>query len=80
MFALSGTEYPARTIALMHESTVIDMLCQFAFDDFLTDDVPPATRWSREPLAFTAEHFARFRDFDVTVLAQGRGRVTTKTP
>ena len=80
MFAQSGTANSARTIASMHECTVIDMLCQFAFDDFLTDDVPPATRWSREPLAFTAKHFASFRDSRVTVLAQGRGRVTTKTP
>ena len=64
----------------MRESTVIDMLCQFPFDDFLTDDLSLAMRWLREPLAFTAEHFAMFRDSGVSVLAHGSGSVTTRTP
>lgn len=73
LFAESSTEYSARTIALMQESTVIDMLCQFAFDDYRKDDVPLATRWLREPAAFTMEHFAVFRDSGVNVLALGSG-------
>ena len=75
MFAQSGVDCSARTIALMHQSTVIDMLCQFAFDDFLTDDVPLATGWLREPAVFTAEHFAMFRDSGVSVVALGSGQV-----
>ena len=73
MFAQSSAQYSARTLALMGESTVIDMLCQFAFDDYRKDDVPLATRWRRSPSAFTAEHFAMFRDSGVTVLALGSG-------
>lgn len=73
LFAHSSDEYSARTIALMRESTVIDMLCQFAFDDFRTDTVPRAIRWRRDPSAFTAADFARFRDSGVNVLALGSG-------
>lgn len=73
LFADSPVEYSARTIALMRESTVIDMLCQFAFEDFRKDDIPLATRWLRDPAAFTAKHFATFRDSGVSVLALGSG-------
>lgn len=73
LFAQSADQYSARTIALMRESTVIDMLCQFAFDDFRQDDVPLATRWRRVPAAFTAEHFKTFRESGVNVLALGSG-------
>ena len=73
VFAQSAQQYSARTMSLMGESTVIDMLCQFAFDDYRKDDVPLATRWRREPGAFTAEHFAMFRDSGVNVLALGSG-------
>lgn len=73
LFAASPAEYSARTIALMREATVIDMLCQFAFDDVRKDEVPLATRWLRDPASFTAEHFATFRDSGVSVLALGSG-------
>ncbi len=73
LFAQSHDEYSARTIALMRESTVVDMLCQFAFDDQSKFDVPLAGRWRREPASFTAEHFAMFRDSGVNVLALGSG-------
>ncbi len=73
VFAQSPAEYSARTIALMRESTVIDMLNQFGFDDYRTDDVPLATRWLRDPAAFTAEHFATFRESGINVLALGSG-------
>lgn len=73
VFAHSQASYSARTIALMRESTVVDMLCQFAFDDFSKGDTPVTTRWRREPASFTAEHFAMFRDSGVNVLALGSG-------
>ncbi len=73
LFAHSPAQYSARTIALMRESTVIDMLCQFAFDDFRGTNMPLAQRWKRDPAAFTAEHFATFRDAGVHVLALGSG-------
>lgn len=68
-----GTTYAARTIALMRETTVIDMLCQFAFPDFREEGVPRAQRWLRDPTAFTAEDFARVRESGVNVLALGHG-------
>ena len=73
VFAQSATEYSARTIALMQESTVVDMLCQFAFDDFRTDTVPKSIRWRRDPSAFTTADFQRFRDSGVNVIALGSG-------
>ncbi len=73
LFAQSRAEYSARTIALMREATVIDMLNQFGFDDYRKDDVPLATRWLRDPAAFTAEHFATFRESGINVLALGSG-------
>jgi len=66
-------QYSARTIRLMRESTVIDMLCQFAFDDFRTTDQPASIRWRRNPSTFTAADFATFRDSGVKVLALGSG-------
>lgn len=73
LFAQSTAEYSARTIALMRESTVIDMLCQFAFDDFRRSDGPQMQRWLRDPRTFTAADFATFRDSGVNVLALGSG-------
>jgi membrane dipeptidase len=73
LFAESTAEYSARTIALMRESTVIDMLCQFAFDDFRRADGALGQRWLRDPRTFTAADFAVFRDSGVSVLALGSG-------
>ena len=73
LFAHAPAEYSARTIALMRESTVIDMLCQFAFDDFRRPGGPLGQRWLRDPRTFTAEDFAMFRDSGVNVLALGSG-------
>jgi membrane dipeptidase len=68
-----GPQYSARTIRLMQDSTVIDMLCQFAFDDFRTGDQPASIRWRRNPSTFTAADFATFRSSGVKVLALGSG-------
>ncbi len=73
LFAQSTREYSARTIALMQEATVIDMLCQFAFDDFRRPDGPLGVKWLRDPRTFTAEDFSVFRDSGVNVLALGSG-------
>ncbi len=73
VFAQADAQYSARTMALMRESTVIDMLCQFAFDDYRQDNVPLATRWRRDPSSFTAADFATFRDSGVNALALGSG-------
>lgn len=73
LFAQGSAEYSARTIALMRGTTVIDMLRQFSFEDFRTDEVPLAVRWRKDPRSFTAAHFAMFRDSGVNVMALGSG-------
>lgn len=73
-FAFAPDEYSARTIRLIQESPVVDMLCQFAFADFREEPGPPkAQRWLNDPRSFTAEDFAVFRSSGVTALALGHG-------
>ncbi len=71
--AQSPAEYSARTIRLMQESPVVDMLCQFAFADEREDGTPRADRWIQDPSSFTDADFARFRGSGVKTLALGRG-------
>ncbi len=71
--AHSSDEYSARTIRLMQESAVVDMLCQFAFADNLEEGTPRADRWLQDPTTFTAQDFAAFRSSGVKTLALGRG-------
>jgi len=73
LFAESPAEYSARTIRLVQESPVVDLLCQFAFPDQREQGTPLATRWLREPGTFTEEHFAMFRNSGVDILCLGRG-------
>jgi membrane dipeptidase len=73
LFAQSADEYSARTVRLMQESPVIDMLCQFAFADQREQGTPRADRWLQDPSSFTTDDFARFRGSGVKTLALGRG-------
>jgi membrane dipeptidase len=73
LFAQSQTQYSARTIRLMQDSPVVDMLCQFAFADNREEGTPKADRWLQDPNSFTAEDFAVFRGSGVKTLALGRG-------
>lgn len=66
-------EYSARTIRLMQESPVVDMLCQFAFADNREEGTPRADRWLQDPSSFTAADFEVFRGSGVKTLALGRG-------
>ena len=71
--AQSPAEYSARTIRLMQESPVVDMLCQFAFADNREEGTPRADRWLQDPSSFTAADFEVFRGSGVKTLALGRG-------
>ncbi len=73
LFAQSAREYSARTVRLMTESPVVDMLCQFAFPDYREEGIPKADQWLRDPRTFTEADYIRFRDSRVNVLALGRG-------
>jgi len=76
LFAQSAAEYSARTIKLVRESPVVDMLCQFAFPDYREEGTPKAEQWLRDPRTFTEADYIRFRDSGVKVLALGRGANT----
>lgn len=73
LFADVPDEYSARTVRLMQESAVVDMLCQFAFADLNEEGTPRADRWLQNPSTFTAEDFAAFKSSGVKTLALGRG-------
>lgn len=74
VFAFAPDDYSARTIRLIQESPVVDMLCQFAFADFREEPGPPKSqRWLNDPRSFTAQDFAFFRESGVTALALGHG-------
>jgi membrane dipeptidase len=73
LFAGTPEEYSARTIRLMQESRVVDMLCQFAFADNREPGIPRADRWLQDPSSFTAADFAVFRGSGVKTLALGHG-------
>jgi membrane dipeptidase len=73
LLARAPGDYSERAIRLVRESPVVDMLCQFRFPDLRGEDPPLATRWLREPAAFTEADFLRFRESGVNVLALGRG-------
>lgn len=76
VFAQSAAEYSARTIKLVRESPVVDMLCQFAFPDYREEGTPRAEQWLRDPRTFMEADYIRFRDSGVKVLALGRGADT----
>jgi membrane dipeptidase len=73
LFAQSAQEYSDRAIRLVAESPVVDMLCQFRFDDLRVERPRPPGSWLSDPTAFTEEDFAVYRDSGVDVIALGGG-------
>lgn len=73
LFAHSTAEYSARTLRLMRESPVVDLLCQFAFPDMNETPTPRAMQWIRNPTTFTSEDFARIKSSGVKSLGLGYG-------
>jgi len=71
--AQSPQEYSSRAIRLVAESPVVDMLCQFRFPDLRGEGTPLRTQWLSDPTSFTEEHFVKYRDSGVNVLALGLG-------
>ena len=76
LFAQSQATYSERTIKLLRESPVVDMLCQFAFPDFREEGTPRAQRWLRNPGSFTAADFERMKGSGVKSIALGTGAST----
>ncbi len=62
IFANSTKEYSARTIDLIKQSTVVDML------SVLTLDFAKQARWMADPESFTAADFQPFKDSGINVI------------
>lgn len=73
LFAQSPGEYSPRTVRLVAESPVVDLLSQFRFPDLRGEEPSRDTRWLSEPGSFTEDDWAEYRDSGVDVMALGRG-------
>lgn len=62
IFANSPTEYSARAIDLVGQSTVVDMLC------VLTLDFIKLGKWMNDPESFTAADFQPFKDSGINII------------
>jgi membrane dipeptidase len=62
LFANSTTEYSAKAIDLVRQSTVLDMLC------VLTLDFNKLNKWMADPESFTAADFQAFKDSGINVI------------
>lgn len=71
---LDGTAYSTRAIDLVRESMVVDMLNQFAWNQFSTP--PILDQWLKQPETFTSEDALKFKASGIDVFALGHGRPT----
>lgn len=62
IFANSPTEYSARAIDLVKQSTVVDMLC------VLTLDFPKQAKWFANPELFTEADLQPFKDSGINII------------
>lgn len=67
IFANSPTEYSARAINLVRQSTVVDMLC------VPTLDFAKQAKWMADPESFTAADFQPFKDSGLNVIHPAMG-------
>lgn len=65
-------EYSARTIRLVQESVVVDLLNQFRFADF-SEKPPKSQIWLSTPRSMTAADYETYRSSGHTVIALGHG-------
>ncbi len=70
VFAGSSTEYSARAIRLMQESTVVDLLNQFRFADF-AEKPPKSVLWLTKARSMTSSDFETYRTSGYHALALG---------
>ncbi len=67
-----GQEYSARTITLVQESIVVDLLNQFRFADY-ADKPPKSELWINKPRSMTTADREVYRTSGYTALALGHG-------
>jgi len=73
LFAQSSTEYSARAIRLVQETTVVDLLNQFRFPNFTEQRPPKSDVWLGRPGTFTQADWDVYRSSGINVLALGDG-------
>lgn len=79
LFAQSPVEYSARSIRLVEEATVVDLLNQFRFPDYSVKRPWPWSeyqwfdKWLNQPGSFTKADAAIFQDSGINVFAVGYG-------
>ncbi len=72
VFPQAANEYSARAVRLMQESTVVDLLNQFRFEDY-SERPPKIERWLRMPGSFTAADAVAYQRSGIRVIALGAG-------
>ena len=70
LFAQSKTEYSARAMQLMSETTVVDLLNQFRFADY-SEKPPKSEMWLNRPSSFTLADAAVYQGSGINVFALG---------
>ena len=70
LFAQAKTQYSARAIRLLAETTVVDLLNQFRFAD-AADKPPKADLWLNRPGTFTAADAAVYQGSGIHVFSLG---------
>jgi membrane dipeptidase len=71
LFAQSKTEYSARAIELVSETTVVDLLSQFRFPDYSEKPPDKLELWLTKPGSFTAADAATYQSSGVNVFSLG---------
>ncbi|MDE3197768.1 MAG: membrane dipeptidase [Acidobacteriota bacterium] len=72
LFGQNGPEYSARTVRLLEENPVVDLLNQFRFEDF-ADKPPKIDRWLDRPETFNASEARPYIESRIDVFALGSG-------
>jgi membrane dipeptidase len=71
---LFGTDYSVRAVDLVRESIVVDMLNQFAWNQF--SDPPVLQQWLNDPSTFRAEDALTFKASGIDVFCLGHAKQT----
>lgn len=72
LFAGSADTYSARAVGLVRDTTVVDLLDQFRFQDF-AEKPPRIDRWLTRPGSFTEADFDVYRTSGINVFCLGDG-------
>lgn len=74
VLAADGTTYSVRAVDLVRENVVVDMLNQFAWNQF--SDPPVLQQWLKQPETFKPEDALKFKESGIDVFALGHAKQT----